>query len=72
MKDWINVLVISVCTGLLVILAVHDIYQLGYERGLSAPKKCAMVEGERVVSSTADTCTYASSYGFSTKRRAAL
>lgn len=36
------------------------------------PKVCAIVPGEQVVSSTADTCTYASSYGRATRTRRAM
>lgn len=48
--------------------AVHS---HGYQAGIEAPKVCAVVPGKQVVSSTADTCTYASAFGRATSKRRA-
>jgi hypothetical protein len=52
-------------------LAIEAGYQYGYTQG-SAARKCAVVEGKQVVSSTGNSCTYASDYGLATKKRRAL
>jgi hypothetical protein len=46
--------------------------EAGVEVGVAKPKVCASVPGQQVVSSTADTCTYASAYGRATKKRKAI
>ena len=47
------------------------LYNYGYTHGQAA-KVCASVPGEKVVSTTADTCTYANAYGRATKQRKAI
>lgn len=47
------------------------LYNYGYTHGQAA-KVCAAVPGQQVVSSTADSCTYANAYGRATKQRKAI
>lgn len=49
-------------------LCIDAAYDYGYAKGQDA-KKCATVPGEKVVSTTAGTCTYANAYGWATKTR---
>ena len=51
-------------------LYTDGVYQYGYKHG-QALKVCAVVPGQQVVSSTADVCTYANSYGRATTKRRA-
>ena len=60
-----------VCVVSSLILYTHLIWEDGYAAGKNAPKVCASVPGQQVVSTTADTCTYANSYGRSTTKRRA-
>lgn len=46
-------------------------FDCGYNTGKAAPKQCASVQGQQVVSTTADTCTYANSFGRATTKRRA-
>lgn len=64
-----NTLVFVLC---LVSFAVFTSYEVGYSHAANATKVCAVVPGEQVVSSTADTCTYARSFWLATKKRRAI
>lgn len=59
------------CLILTLIIYTMIVWEDGYAAGKNLPKQCASVPGKEVVSSTADTCTYANAYGrAATKRRA--
>jgi hypothetical protein len=60
-----------VCVISTLILYTHLVWEDGYAAGKNLPKQCAKVPGKEVVSSTADTCTYANSFGRSTTKRRA-
>lgn len=62
-------IVFYVCLLALIGLMIEAGYQYGKAE---AAKQCATVPGQQVVSTTADTCTYASAYGRSTIKTAAL
>lgn len=47
------------------------LYNYGFTHGQAA-RVCAIVPGQQVVSTTADTCTYANAYGRATKKRKAI
>lgn len=65
----IDVLVVVTCIWG---ATLYGALEYGRFLGRQEPKKCAAVPGEQVVSSTADRCTYAASYGRATKTRRAL
>ncbi len=46
-------------------------FDYGLATGKAEPRKCATVQGQQVVSSTAETCTYASEFGRATTKRRA-
>ena len=51
----------------------HEIgYEVGYVDGRGTRRACAKVEGETVISSNADTCTYARAWGVAVWKRKAL
>ena len=52
-------------------VCIEAAYNYGYTHGQAA-KVCASVPGEKVVSTTADTCTYANAYGRAVKTRRAM
>lgn len=64
-------IVFWVCVVSTLILYTHSVYEYGVEHGTAAPKKCASVPGQQVVSTTHDTCTYASAFGRATNKRRA-
>lgn len=71
-STWLAERIIFVMAILATMYYVGDaIYNYGYTHGQSA-KVCASVPGEKVVSTTADTCTYANAYGRATKIRRAM
>lgn len=61
----------AVCWLAIAVLYGDAMYQHGVSHGTAAPKVCASVPGEQVVSTVADTCTYAVSFGRATKKRRA-
>lgn len=63
--------IFAVSVFALIALTVEAAYSYGYTHGQAA-KVCASVPGEKVVSSMANTCTYASAYGRATKTRSAI
>lgn len=61
----------TVCVLAIAVLYGQEMYDLGVRDTRAEPRKCAVVQGQQVVSTTHDTCTYASAFGRSvTKRRA--
>ena len=64
-------IVFWVCVVSTLILYTHSVYEYGVTHGMAAPKKCASVQGQQVVSSTADMCVYANSFGRATTKRRA-
>lgn len=64
-------IVFWICLTLAFIFYSQAMYDFAYERGLSVPRKCASVPGQQVVSTTAETCTYANSFGRATTKRRA-
>ncbi len=53
----------------------YSLYNHGFNHGYThgqAARVCAIVPGQQVVSTTADTCTYANAYGRATKQRKAI
>lgn len=60
-----------VCLTALVAIYTIEVHDYGYRKGLSVPKQCASVPGQQVVSTTAETCTYAAAYGRATTKRRA-
>lgn len=50
-------IVFWVCVVSTLILYTHSVYECGVEHGKGEPRKCAVVQGQQVVSSTADVCT---------------
>lgn len=64
-------IVFWVCAALLFVFYTQAVYDYGHTHGQAEPRKCASVQGQQVVSTTAETCTYAAVYGRAiTKRRA--
>lgn len=71
--------IFQIALYIIVIVFVSAIYFVGFENGKyeakrecdRTPKVCAVVPGEKVVSTTADGCTYANSFGLSTRNRRA-
>ena len=59
------------CVASNLILYTHMVWEDGYNSGKAAPKTCASVPGQQVVSTTAETCTYANSFGRATTKRRA-
>lgn len=59
------------CLILSIILYTLTVWDDGYAAGKNAPKSCASVPGQQVVSTTAETCTYANSFGRATTKRRA-
>jgi hypothetical protein len=59
------------CAALTFIFYSNAIYDLGRTHERAEPKKCASVQGMEVVSSNADFCTYANSFGRATTKRRA-
>jgi len=53
-------------------VTLYIAYDFGLQDGQDMPKVCARVPGHEVVSSTVDTCTYATAYGRATKVRRAM
>ncbi len=47
------------------------VYDYGHNHGTVAPRTCASVPGQQVVSTTAETCTYAAAFGRATTKRRA-
>ena len=47
-------------------------YSMGTSDAKALPKVCAKATGETVISSTADTCTYARAWGVAVWKRKAL
>ena len=64
-------------TNKIVFIAVTWLFSLwlafdyGFSTGIAEPKKCASVKGMEVVSSNAEFCTYANSFGRATTKRRA-
>lgn len=46
-------------------------FDYGFSTGAAEPRKCAAVQGQQVVSTTAEVCTYAATYGRATTKRRA-
>ena len=59
------------CLALTFIFYSNALYDLGVRHTREEPKKCASVQGMEVVSSNADFCTYANSFGRATTKRRA-
>lgn len=53
------------------VLYGQEMYDLGVRHTREEPKKCAVVPGEQVVSTLADSCTYANAFGRATTKRRA-
>ncbi len=64
-------IVFWLCLTVGFILYTIDVYNFGKRHGESI-KVCAAVQGQQVVSTTAEVCTYAASYGRATKKRNAI
>ena len=60
-----------VCATLAFIFYSQALYDLGRTHERAEPKKCASVQGMEVVSSNAEFCTYANSFGRATTKRRA-
>jgi len=54
------------------IVSLYIAYDFGLQDGQDLPKVCARVPGHEVVSSTVDSCTYATVYGRATRTRRAM
>lgn len=65
-------IVFWVCAVLGFVFYTQAVYDYGRRHGRAEPRQCASVPGERVVSTTAEVCTYASDYGRATKKRRAM
>lgn len=64
-------IVFWICSALLFVFYTQAVYELGSTHGKAEPRKCASVQGQQVVSTTAETCTYANSFGRATTKRRA-
>ena len=64
-------IVFWVCVVSTLILYTHLIWEDGFNSGKAEPRKCAVVSGQQVVSSTADVCVYANAFGRATTKRRA-
>ncbi len=71
MNRFADRVVVGVCAIVSIGLYTHLVWEDGFTAGRVAPRKCASVEGKEVVSTTAETCTYANSYGRATNKRRA-
>lgn len=70
-STWLAERIIFIVAILATMYYIGDaLYSYGYTHGQAA-RVCAIVPGQQVVSSTADTCTYANAYGRATKTRRA-
>lgn len=54
------------------IVTLYIALDYGMDLGRDEPKVCARVPGQQVVSSTVDSCTYATAYGRATRTRRAM
>ena len=61
----------AVCLLAAAVLYGEAMHRYGFRHG-EAAKSCATVPGKQVISSTADNCTYADSYGRATTKRKAI
>lgn len=64
-------MVFWLCLTISFMLYTVAVYDYGVAQGRVEPRKCATVSGEQVVSTTADVCTYAATYGRATTKRRA-
>lgn len=64
-----NTAVVLITTWLTTLFIAFD---WGRDVGRDEPKVCARVPGQQVVSSTVDSCTYATAYGRATRTRRAM
>lgn len=66
-----DAVVFWLCLFLFICVVIQTTYDFGYCKGLAVPKQCASVPGQLVVSTTAEVCTYAATYGRATTKRRA-
>ncbi len=64
-------IVFWVCAVLLFFFYTQAVYDYGFTHGKAEPRKCASVQGQQVISTTENVCTYAQSYGRATTKRRA-
>lgn len=64
-------IVFWVCSAILFVAYTEAVYRYGVTHGKAEPKQCAAVQGQQVVSSTAEVCTYANAFGRATTKRRA-
>ncbi len=71
-STWLAERIIFIVAILATMYYIGDsIYNYGFTHGQAA-RVCAIVPGQQLVSTTADTCTYANAYGRATKKRKAI
>lgn len=71
-STWLAERIIFIVAILAIMYCIGDsIYNYSFTHGQAA-RVCAIVPGQQVVSTTADTCTYANAYGRATKKRKAI